>query len=69
MTTTQVLVQRKKGFIVRKKMTEYIDNSVDLIGKTVHVRANSDNHIRLKKLQEELGGTINIKTITGNITL
>lgn len=29
-------------------MTEYIDNSVDLIGKTVHVRANSDNHIRLK---------------------
>ncbi|MBK8394918.1 MAG: transporter substrate-binding domain-containing protein [Leptospiraceae bacterium] len=69
MTTTQVLVQRKKGFIVRKKMTEYIDNSVDLIGKTVHVRANSDNHIRLKKLQEELGGTINIKTITGNITI
>ena len=36
MTTTQVLVQRKKGFVVRKKITEYIDNTVDLIGKTVH---------------------------------
>ena len=68
MTTTQVLVQRKKGFIVRKKMTEYIDNTVDLIGKTVHVRANSDYHNRLKKLQEELGGTINIKPIPENIT-
>jgi membrane-bound lytic murein transglycosylase F len=68
MTTTQVLVQRKKGFVVRKKITEYIDNTVDLIGKTVHVRANSDYHIRLKKLQEELGGTINIKTIPENIT-
>jgi|JI8StandDraft_1071087.scaffolds.fasta_scaffold44890_2 membrane-bound lytic murein transglycosylase F len=68
MTTTQVLVQRKKGFVVRKKITEYIDNTVDLIGKTVHVRANSDYHIRLKKLQEELGGTINIKTIAENIT-
>lgn len=68
MTTTQVLVQRKKGFVVRKKIIEYIDNTVDLIGKTVHVRANSDYHIRLKKLQEELGGTINIKTIAENIT-
>ncbi len=68
MTTTQVLVQRKKGFVVRKKITEYIDNTVDLIGKTVHVRANSDYHNRLKKLQEELGGTINIKTIPDNIT-
>jgi membrane-bound lytic murein transglycosylase F len=68
MTTTQVLVQRKKGFVVRKKITEYIDNTVDLIGKTIHVRANSDYHNRLKKLQEELGGTINIKTIADNIT-
>lgn len=68
MTTTQVLVQRKKGLIVRKKMTEHIENAVDLIGKTIHVRANSDYFNRLKKLQEELGGTIHIKTVPDNVT-
>lgn len=70
--THQVLVQRKPanwrrlpGYKVKQQL---IEDPVDLIGKTVHVRKNSSYFERLNNLEEEIGGKINIVTIPGEKT-
>ncbi len=69
MTTKQVLVQRKKGYNPKKKKNPYIENTVELIGKEIHVRENSDFHSKLKKIQDEIGGSIKISPLADNITI
>lgn len=66
MTTKLVIVQRSKGFSPNKKKTDFIADQVGLIGKQVHVREKSDYYKRLKKLQDEIGGTIKIQAISDN---
>jgi len=70
--THQVLVQRKPanwrrlpGYKVKQQL---IEDPVDLIGKTVHVRKNSSYFERLNNLEEEIGGKINIVTLPGEKT-
>jgi membrane-bound lytic murein transglycosylase F len=69
MTTKQVLIQRKKGYEPKKKKAVYLENTVELIGKSVTVRENSDFHSKLKLIQNEIGGSIKINTINENITI
>jgi membrane-bound lytic murein transglycosylase F len=69
MTTKQVLIQRRKNYNPKKKKVDYLENAVELIGKTIHVRENSDFHFKLKKLQDEIGGSIKIAPIKENITI
>lgn len=70
--THQVLVQRKPsnwrnlpGYKVKRQLVE---DPVDLIGKTVHVRKNSSYYERLHNLEEEIGGDIDIVTLPGDKT-
>jgi len=70
--THQVLVQRKPsnwrklpGYKVKQQL---IEDPVDLIGKTIHVRKNSSYYERLHNLEEEIGGDINIITLPGEKT-
>jgi len=69
-TIRQVLVQRKPDNWRDMKLHEIeqkmIRNPVDLIGKTVHVRAGSAYIERLKNLSNEIGGDINIIEIPGD---
>lgn len=71
MKTAQVLIQRKpedwrtKRSKVWKK--EIITEPEELIGKTVHVWGNSSYQRRLLHLQEELGDTIFIKHLDGDV--
>jgi len=71
--TKQVLVQRKpKNWrSLRKKALQekLITSSIDLTDKTVVVREGSAFYTRLKNLSNEIGGTINIKTVPGEITM
>lgn len=53
--THQVLIQRKSN--------KMVNSILDLIGKNVYVRENTKYHKRLKDLNEEIGGKINIKFI------
>lgn len=56
--TTQVLVQPKKG------EAELIDDVTDLVGKDVYVEADSKYEARIRNLNDELGGGINIHTVS-----
>jgi membrane-bound lytic murein transglycosylase F len=71
MRTAQVLVQRKPDdYKDRKKKDwskELINDPEDLIGKKVHVWKNSSYYNRIKNLQEELGDTIYIETVSGDV--
>ncbi|MDX1652538.1 MAG: transporter substrate-binding domain-containing protein [Brumimicrobium sp.] len=71
MRTSQVLIQRKpEGWRkMRKKewQDELISEPDELTGKTVHVWKNSSYYDRLVHLQEELGDTIYLKGIDGNV--
>lgn len=69
-TIQQVLVQRKPEnwqrmhpTNVRKKL---VDNVIKLLDKDVFVRKKSSYYHRLKNLEDELGGDINIQTVKGN---
>ncbi len=68
----QVLVQRKPDNWRQMKMHEIekdlITDPIELIGETVSVRRNSAYYSRLKNLQQEIGGEINIDTLHGNIS-
>lgn len=67
--TRQVLVQRQKKIKLKNGDVKYvktIESPVDLIGKTIHVRKNSRFYTRLKSLQDEIGGDINIQIVPGN---
>ncbi len=69
---TQVLVQKRPENWRRMSMGSIDDslvkNALGLIGKTVHVRKNSSYFERLKNLEEEIGGQINIETVPGNVS-
>jgi membrane-bound lytic murein transglycosylase F len=71
MRTAQVLVQRKPDdFKERKKKDwnkELIQDPEGLIGKRIHVWKNSSYFNRLKNLQEELGDTIFIEPVGGEV--
>ncbi len=69
MTTKHVLIQRKKGYEPKKKKSKYLENTVELIGKEVSVVENSDFHSKLKQIQNEIGGSIKINSITDKITI
>ncbi len=55
--TTQVLVQPKKG------EAELITDVTDLVGKDVYVEADSKYEARIRNLNQEVGGGINIHTV------
>ncbi len=71
--TQQVLVQRKpEGWRKLKKSAlkkQLIQSPLDLINKEVTVRKSSSFYNRLKNLSDEIGGEINIKTVTGDIIM
>ncbi|MCB9018119.1 MAG: transporter substrate-binding domain-containing protein [Prevotellaceae bacterium] len=56
--TNQVLVQRKN------KKRPLLKDVTELIGKEVYVVENSKYHERLKNLNEEIGGGIQIRTVS-----
>ncbi len=72
-TTHQALVQ-KKPRNWRRMRRDQIDRKlvrdvIDLIDDTVHVHRRSSYYERLLNLQKELGGKINIDTITGDFNI
>lgn len=71
--TKQVLVQRKPNnwaSMRKSKLKDHLLNStIDLAGKTIVVREGSAFYTRLKSLSNEIGGTINIKTVPGETTM
>lgn len=58
--SSQVLIQRTD------KSKKILTNVTELIGKTVHVKDNSRFLTRMKNLNSELGGDINIKIINND---
>lgn len=63
LTTRQVLVQRKGGHGEKP-----LRNVIDLIGETVVVTAHSHYYERLMNLSEEIGGSIDIQTVSHEVT-
>lgn len=70
--THQVLVQKKPDNWRRMKWSsiesQLVHDAIELIGDTVSVRANSSYLQRLANLSAEIGGRINIDTLTGNLS-
>lgn len=70
--THQVLVQRKPENWRQLKWSalqaSLVHDVIDLIGDTVSVRANSSYINRLANLSDEIGGTIFIDTLPGNLS-
>ena len=70
--TQQVLVQKKPDRWREMKLHEIdkqlIRNPIDLIGKTVSIRARSAYNERLQNLMEEVGGEIQVDTLPGTMT-
>ncbi|MEJ2109334.1 MAG: transporter substrate-binding domain-containing protein [Acidobacteriota bacterium] len=69
--THQVLVQRKPDGWRNMQLHEIeealIRDPLDLVGKTVSVRRDSAYYSRLKNLMGEIGGTINVRTVPGQL--
>ena len=69
MTTRQVLIQRRPGAapagVIQNAL--YIKDPIQLIGKTVHVRRNSEFYQRLQNLSQEIGGRIPVKDVAGDV--
>ncbi len=70
--THQVLVQRRPDnwrrlpmYKIRKQL---INDPIDMIGKKVYVRKNSSYYERLKNLEKEIGGKIDIQFVSGDKT-
>ena len=70
--THQALVQRKPDNWRQMKLhnieKQLISDPIELIGKTVHVRENSSYYQRLQNIEEEIGGDIDIQTVSGELT-
>jgi len=70
--TKQVLVQRKpanwRQMTLDQIRATLVEDPVDLIGDTVSVRKNSSYMKRLENLSREIGGTIVIDTLEGNLS-
>ncbi|MCB1321770.1 MAG: transporter substrate-binding domain-containing protein, partial [Leptospiraceae bacterium] len=54
-------------FIGQGEESQFIRDPIELIGKTVHVRRGSVYYQRLKNLEQEIGGEINIVTVPGDV--
>ncbi len=71
-TTHQALVQRKPENWRRMKLhnirKQLVQDPLDLIGKTVHLRENSSYFQRIQNLMDEIGGEINVETVSGEYT-
>lgn len=69
--TPQVLIQKKpEGWrtMPPEEVNKYmVRNTVDLIGKEIHVRKGSSFYSRLKNLEEEIGGKIHLIEVPGEI--
>ncbi len=67
----QVLVQRKPDGWEKMKEAEWreklLQSAEELAGKSVHVWKNSSYYQRLEHLQEEIGDTIHIEGVKGNM--
>jgi membrane-bound lytic murein transglycosylase F len=72
-TTTQVLVQRRPPNWRRMTLDEInskiITNPIELDGKTIYVQKGSSYVSRLKHLEDEIGGNINIIEADSNLTM
>ncbi len=70
--THQVLVQRRpenwRRLPMYKIKKHTINDPIEMIGKTVHVRKNSSYYERLENLENEIGGQIDIQLVSGNKT-
>lgn len=68
-TTEQVLVQRIPGDSASTSVSvgNIIRNPVDLLGEEVHVQKSSHYYQRLVNLSEEIGGDIDIVTVSGDM--
>ncbi|MCP4683813.1 MAG: transporter substrate-binding domain-containing protein [bacterium] len=70
--TRQVLVQRKpenwRDMKLHEIENELIRDPHDLIGRQVHVRRMSSYYQRLLHLSEEIGGDIDVQTVSGDLT-
>lgn len=71
MRTSQVLIQRKpqdwRNMRKKEWRSKLINDPVDLAQKTIHVWKNSSYFERLINLQNELGDTIFLEPLDGNI--
>ncbi len=69
--TRQVLVQRKpdswRKLSKRQLQDSLVSTPMELLGLDIHVHAYSSFYSRLKNLEEELGGNINIYEAPGDI--
>ncbi len=67
--THQVLIQRKPKHTDDELIdnTHYVTDPSELAGKEVHVWKNSSYYDRLLHLQEEIGDSIRIEGVSGNI--
>ncbi len=70
--TQQVLIQRKPENWRKLKKKELqkllIQSPLDLIDKTVTISKESSFYSRIKSLSNEIGGTININTVSGEFS-
>ncbi len=71
--TQQVLIQRKpEGWRKLKKSElkkQLLQSPLDLVGKTVTVSKGSSFYSRIKSLSNEIGGKVNINTVSGEISM
>lgn len=64
----QVLVQRKKSHI-EQEAAIFIKSPTELIDKEVYVRKNSSFYRRLMHLSHEIGSSIEIREVSGEVTV
>jgi membrane-bound lytic murein transglycosylase F len=65
--THQILVQRKYDLSNNDQALEIIDDVNQLSGKKIHIRKNSAQYSRLKNLNKEIDGEIEIIEVAGDI--
>lgn len=70
--THQVLVQRMPknwrrlpGYKIKRQL---VNDPIELIGDTIHVRKNTSYYDRVQNLEEEIGGEIHVEPVSGNRT-
>ncbi len=66
MLTRQVLVQRSPG-VLPQRQTAFIEDPIGLIGRRIHVRGGSPFYQRLRNLEQEIGGRIELETVPGHV--
>lgn len=70
--TKQVLVQKKpdnwRNMHWANLDKALVHNPIDLLGDTISVREQSSYYVRIRNLSEELGGTIHVNILPGEMT-